>query len=66
MSEIGQPIAFILLLNISTNTSSYSLLSLEDMITGSVCSSSRKVYLKYQGKGFKSNFGGFMVEGGVW
>ena len=65
MSEIYQPVAFILLLNISTNTSSYSLLSLEDMITGSIYSSLRKVYLKYWGKGFKSNFGGFMVEGTV-
>ena len=65
MSEICQLIAFILLLNISTNTSSYSLLSLEDMITGSIYSSLRKVYLKYWGKGFKSNFSGFIVEGGV-
>ena len=49
----------------STSKSSYSLLSLEDRITGSVCSSPRKVYLKYWDKGFKSSFGGFMIEGGV-
>ena len=49
----------------STSKSSCSLLSLENIITSNVCSSPRKVYLKYWGKGFKSNFGGFMVEGGV-
>ena len=65
MSEIYQPIALILLLSILTSKSFWSQVSFEDIIIGKVWFSPKKVYLKCWGKGFKSTFSGFMIDGGV-
>ena len=53
------PIAFLCFLRTISNLNSWSLVRLEEITTGSVCSSLRKTCLHPSGKGFNSSFGAF-------
>ena len=63
MSAIVHPIAFLCIFRVCNNLPSWSVSSLEEIITGKVSFSPKKEYLRSDGNGFNSSLGGWTLDG---
>jgi len=63
MSAMVHPNAFLCIFRVYNNLPSWCALSLEEIITGKVLFSPKNEYLRLNGNGFKSGFGGWILEG---
>jgi len=63
MSAMAYPNVFLCIFRVCNNLPSWCALSFEEIITGKVSFSSKNEYLRLNGNGFKSDFGGWTLEG---
>ena len=63
MSAMVHPNAFLCIFRVDNNLPSWYAFSLEEIITGKVSFSPKNKYLRLNGNGFKSGFGGWTLEG---